>query len=308
MAGGRKFTPLSPDEAEAKIHSSLYMGTVDGPWEIPDYFTSQITKDISKVNFDFENFECSQEALRYKGLAGFHTLSNGLTFLGCVAGGDWQYPVFFIVYYDGKKLRGYVPKNGNNWNYTTKTAFGEDEKADEEAAAKQWPKFDFRVVVDVNDLPGPDLDAIKADIMARIIPRTVVGKAPLKMWPDGTPAEKVTSKSKKKRHKKDKTKTLYFCIDGRKDEYFVFISYEKDFVDDQTSRQLETAVDKVFSSFAKGHEIDAFTAENAHMVYDFSTLVQLVQHLLKCGAEPMPSHPVELEDPVEARMIKALIS
>jgi hypothetical protein len=59
-------------------------------------------------------------------LLGFHTLPSGLTFFGYLAGGDWENPVFMIIYYDGKKLRGYTPSHGNAVNLDCKCAFGND--------------------------------------------------------------------------------------------------------------------------------------------------------------------------------------
>lgn len=57
-------------------------------------------------------------------------MDNGFTFLGVTAGGDWEEPVFFIIYFDGKGLRGYIPENGNTYNKITKTAFGSEGESD----------------------------------------------------------------------------------------------------------------------------------------------------------------------------------
>lgn len=97
-----------------------------------------LKKDL-KVEFDSENFEsnaCVFDELT--SFLGVHTLSSGLTFWGFRAGGDWEYPVHFIVYWDGKKLRGYVPIEGNPWNTTTKRAYGNDDEADRKNAKKRW--------------------------------------------------------------------------------------------------------------------------------------------------------------------------
>ena len=40
--------------------------------------------------------------------------------------------MFFIIYWDGKKLRAYVPTDGNPWNTDTKEAYGNDEEKDED--------------------------------------------------------------------------------------------------------------------------------------------------------------------------------
>lgn len=73
----------------------------------------KLSKDLSKVEFDTENYD----------LLHFETIGD-FTFRWGHAGGDWEYPVHFIIYYDGKDIRGYIPKNGNTWCWTTKQAFG----------------------------------------------------------------------------------------------------------------------------------------------------------------------------------------
>ncbi len=89
----------------------------------------EMIKDLRKVSFNTENFSCvldnDGDVYGYK-LGGMQTLDNGFTFLGCAAGGDWEHPVFFIIYWDGKTLRGYVPKEGNIWDKKNKTAFDDD--------------------------------------------------------------------------------------------------------------------------------------------------------------------------------------
>lgn len=99
--------------------------------------TPKIQSDLSKVDFDFENCDTSRDYSSYEGLMGIRTLSNGMTYLGCAAGGDWEYPVFFIIYWNGVSLRAYIPKHGNVYNYDTKTAIGNDEEADKKFLMKQ---------------------------------------------------------------------------------------------------------------------------------------------------------------------------
>jgi len=92
------------------------------------YLEGKVEKDLKKVDFDWENYEYSpgETYCDEDDIGGFHTLENGLTYLGVTAGGDWEWPLFFIIYWDGKKLRGYIPKKGNVWNSITKTAYGND--------------------------------------------------------------------------------------------------------------------------------------------------------------------------------------
>lgn len=103
-------------------------------------------KDLKKVEFDFENYETGineddpahqQEILTSKITRGFmnypcgyYVLPNNMPVLFINAGGDWETPICFAIYFDGKKLRGYIPKAGNIWNRKNKSAFGNDEDED----------------------------------------------------------------------------------------------------------------------------------------------------------------------------------
>lgn len=83
--------------------------------EITEY--PKVEKDIAKYQFDLENLDC----------LGIRTTKSGVDFLVFDGGGDWEYPLYFFVYYDGKDLRGYVPTRGNAVNTLTKAAFGNGE-------------------------------------------------------------------------------------------------------------------------------------------------------------------------------------
>lgn len=91
----------------------------------------KIDSDLSKVNFDFENSESFPT----------QQTEDGLTMFEDSAGGDWERSVRFVVYLDKDKktFRGYIPKAGNAWNYTTKEALGNDEEADAKFL-KKWAK------------------------------------------------------------------------------------------------------------------------------------------------------------------------
>lgn len=178
----RYFAPITSDELEEKINKAFVGADSDCTNKRDRFSTSlmfdKLGKDL-KVKFDFENFEmCGNSPILGKGqLAssqihlwlGYHTLPNGLTFLGCYAGGDWETPVSFIIYWDGKKLRGYVPLEGNPWNTTTKEAYGNDEDADGINAHKRWPDdYDGSPVCD--NFPDPDDNEMLKDISTRILP------------------------------------------------------------------------------------------------------------------------------------------
>lgn len=154
----------------------------------------KIGKDIAKVSFDFENsyFQTSDSSSDRE----FGPMQIGdLSFIGCMAGGDWEFPVYFIIYLDKDKktLRGYIPSEGNPWNRDTKTAFGNDEEADAKYL-KKWMQKNHPEEYDLYH--GPDYefcsddaeimydpDAIKKDIADRIQVVGAIQKAPQKKAP-----------------------------------------------------------------------------------------------------------------------------
>jgi hypothetical protein len=86
-------------------------------------------------------------------------------------------PLLFIIYWAGKKLRVYIPENGNLWNTTTKEAYGNNNDADLRNARKRWPDDDKLKNMDADDLDGYfdeyDDEAMKNEIMERIIVKSV---------------------------------------------------------------------------------------------------------------------------------------
>lgn len=147
-------------------------------------FTPNLEKDLDKISFDYENVGSGPESMLcdsknsdMKDLMGFKTLDNGLTFLGIQAGGDWEHPIFFIIYSDGLQLRAYIPEKGNVWNTDTKQAFGNDEEADAKNLLKRGV-IDSKTADDViagemsaapYDLLHFDMKKLKEDILKRII-------------------------------------------------------------------------------------------------------------------------------------------
>jgi len=134
----RKFVRISQPELKEKLKEVADQHAdpdhydddidLDGLLAYPNWiaYDPQISKDLAKVEFDWENVHGQGEYGKYGGslISGIQTLVNGLTYFGVLVGGDWEYPLFFIVYWDGTKLRGYVPKEGNAWDHKRKIAFG----------------------------------------------------------------------------------------------------------------------------------------------------------------------------------------
>ena len=127
--------------------------------------TGKIRKDLGKVDFGNENVTC--EAHQYgrerdKAIMGFHKSPKmgDFAFLGVKSGGDWEFPVFFIIYWDGSDLRGYIPTSGNPLNTYHKSAYGNHEDDDENAKE--------RFGVDSYEEVNEDIGAIIEDIRSHI--------------------------------------------------------------------------------------------------------------------------------------------
>ena len=133
--GGRKTKKMSLQDFKNLINEEIEKYSDGDFFDYSEFFYghSQILKDLSKIEFDLENFESEThewlEIENQESLMGFQHI-EGFSFWGCYGGGDWEEPVFFIIYHDGSKLRGYVPVCGNVFNLKTKQALGNDEEAD----------------------------------------------------------------------------------------------------------------------------------------------------------------------------------
>ena len=181
----RYFAPITKDELKQKIDALHPTEDEDEDgyrdYRVIKWLTPDIEKDLSKVEFDTENVMMTTKDMNHdcKLIGDYQTLDNGLTYLGVVAGGDWERPIFFIIYWDGKKLRGYIPKDGNVWNYTTKQAYGNDGPADFKDACKyrltKKQAKELENSGDVDDYFSADFDLdqnkIIEDIKSRILPK-----------------------------------------------------------------------------------------------------------------------------------------
>ena len=147
--------PDNPNKWEFAMTSTVMSG-----------FTPKIMEDLSKIKFDFENCEYESGDPTIESLMGVRTLDNGLTFFGMYAGGDWEFPVYFIIYWDGKQFRGYLPEKGNVFNEKYRCAYGSEEDT-------LYAKDPTAVFPEEDEWDGEsefswDMEAIKADIMDRI--------------------------------------------------------------------------------------------------------------------------------------------
>ncbi len=119
----------------------------------------QTIVDLDEVLFDKENFEILNVPKPHKGfskndinqLLGYQSLPNGLSFIGGFGGGDWEHPVFFIIYFDGNKLRAYIPKHGNTFNPVINVAFGSESEYSPNNSDNQskFTEDDVKLLVDM---------------------------------------------------------------------------------------------------------------------------------------------------------------
>lgn len=97
-----------------------------------------IQESDRSVMFNEENIDTDTKEFGYE-MSGIKILKNGLPILGVTAGGDWEYPLFFCIYWDGKKFRLYVPRYGNTYNIVAKAAFGSEE------SGSGWSKYEEKI-------------------------------------------------------------------------------------------------------------------------------------------------------------------
>lgn len=129
------------NESYLSTSSDKYTGmTIDSFME-QDH-KREFTKAVScndQVAHDIENVDKRRSFGNVIGtdLAGYHFIGD-FCFLGVSCGGDWEIPIFMIVYIDGDgALRSYVPTAGNCFNIDTHAAFGNE---DEPISPEFWAK------------------------------------------------------------------------------------------------------------------------------------------------------------------------
>jgi len=123
-----------------------------GFWKIAKELTPKVKDDLSKLEFDGENVEWEvwhendedEENDDDEGdkRVGFKTLPSGLMCLSIMSCGDWEYPIYYVIYYDGTKLRAYIPSGGNHYNRKTKKAYGNDDDVDTEISVFEHCQYE----------------------------------------------------------------------------------------------------------------------------------------------------------------------
>ena len=154
-----KFAQTTPEFVMTEIMKA--MGK-DGDFTEFCSSTEGVSQGLRRVGFDFENYEyTSQDFGSYERLMGPRMFGR-LPGVGCYGGGDWEFPVFFVIYLDadGRTLRAYVPKDGNAWNYDTNQAFGNHDELDEAFLLEWMTRNNLRRPVGRDLYPSEDAECM----------------------------------------------------------------------------------------------------------------------------------------------------
>ena len=100
------------------------------------------------VKFSLENFDCMNE------WSHVHTGWNNEGWIAFMAGGDWEVPVFGVVYFDGDNFNCYIPENGNCYNKKTNVAWGSGYAVEKEQ----------EIVESIDPEKSYDIDLLNADV------------------------------------------------------------------------------------------------------------------------------------------------
>ena len=124
-------------------------------------YTSALYDDIwgGKYKFDSENVDA---------YGGIKMSKKGFPYIQCAAGGDWECPVCFFVYFDGTHFRGYVPLKGNAINRNNNTAFqGNGDEEEVKFIAKEMG-IDFEEAKSLTGDIKFNKDACLKDFLSRV--------------------------------------------------------------------------------------------------------------------------------------------
>lgn len=107
--------------------------------DIYEIFYENCFKSDQKIMFDYENVEEEDSG----------TLSCGVPWILYYAGGDWENPVYFFLYPDGKtgNPRMYIPTRGNVFHKGLKVAFGSLEEKMYPASDDEIEKEELRGII-----------------------------------------------------------------------------------------------------------------------------------------------------------------
>lgn len=149
---GRTAAKIAPKEFEDKLRNiwDKYSGENDGKFTVGNFVyrycrpyknipeLKELHDDLKKVKFDFENCDAIGKDVRN---------TNGISYVMANAGGDWECPVLFFMYWDGSKFRGYIPIYGNAVNRKTNSAFSQSDEDREFLRTQNIPEEELEKAI-----------------------------------------------------------------------------------------------------------------------------------------------------------------
>ena len=127
-----------------------------------DRSNKKLVDDLTKIEVSFENFGSLDEDGTFSPDGdNFQLLPNFVPVLCVMFGGDWETPLGAVIYWDGHDVRGYVPEEGNVFNQSQKSAYGNN-----------VDHFDFEDEDDEDETPTDDLSPTQDDVIVTKAPTT----------------------------------------------------------------------------------------------------------------------------------------
>lgn len=135
------YAPISKKEFVSKLKNKTGRNNEDSLYNILEHTARTNSSidfpDLKHIHFDLENmwfqfkYGYSHQFSPYGYSIGIinPSLNSDDEFFNAmhvVAGGDWELPVCFLIYWDGIKFRGHIPIKGNVFNPVSNTAFGSE--------------------------------------------------------------------------------------------------------------------------------------------------------------------------------------
>lgn len=138
--GGRKAPAGGKDKLEElfKDDQKLYDFINGRDYKDPAGNITDLSTLAQKFQLDCEKFDVSSENTGDRGDNKLGTTKHGIDYISTWMCGDWELPVQVFIYWDGKHYRGYIPTKGNCINTINKSAFGNDESADDKYCMKEF--------------------------------------------------------------------------------------------------------------------------------------------------------------------------
>ena len=169
---GRVAVKITPKEFEEKMHA-IWDKHIENTYG--KFTPSNFVYRFCRQHLDFEEMKAVRDDLakiqhneENLDAIGKIESSNGLTYLKCDVGGDWEAPMLFFLYWDGNKFRAYIPTYGNAFNRSTKTAFGNNDEEDLKFLKSQNPDFSDEELRKFIHNVGYNVDACLKDFKARV--------------------------------------------------------------------------------------------------------------------------------------------